>query len=261
MHRPLNAVAARFLHVTVSAIALLLAAEAHAVGAADPAKEPPADPAACLAASRANDADKVLRECSVLIDDPKAIRTDRINALIARASVLISRGQPDRAIADYDVVLQLDPTLADIFNARGELQRQRGDRPKALADFAAALKLNPAHVSARSNYRSLAQEIERLGAQMAVAGRPSFNCATARRLVEKAICADPELADLDREITVSQDWAIREASKLGSREVRLRQREQEDYLARRNAEFGRPGYDLKKTMRDRLHQLQGAGGH
>jgi len=43
--------------------------------------------------------------------------------------------------------------------------------------------------------------------------------------------------------------------------VRLRQREQEDYLARRNAEFGRPGYDLKQTMRDRLRQLQGAGGH
>ncbi len=35
---------------------------------------------------------------------------------------------------------------------------------------------------------------------MAVAGKPSFNCATARRAVEKAICANPELADLDREI-------------------------------------------------------------
>jgi hypothetical protein len=28
-------------------------------------------------------------------------------------------------------VLRLDPTLADIFNARGELWRKKGDRPKA----------------------------------------------------------------------------------------------------------------------------------
>jgi tetratricopeptide (TPR) repeat protein len=158
-------------------------------------------------------------------------------------------------------VLQLDPTFADIFNARGELQRKRGDRPKALADFAAALKLNPTHASARSNYRSLAQEIERLGARMAVAGRPSFNCVTARRPVEKAICADPELADLDREIAVVNGWVVREASKVDARTARSRQREQEAYLSRRNADFGRPGYDLKKAMRDRLQQLQGAEGY
>ena len=54
--------------------------------------------------------------------------------------------------------------------------------------------------TAKANYKSLAQELERLGAQMAVAGKPSFNCATSSRPVEKAICADPELADLDREI-------------------------------------------------------------
>jgi uncharacterized protein len=45
--------------------------------------------------------------------------------------------------------------------------------------------------------------VERLGALKAVAGKPSFNCATARRKVEKAICANPELADLDREVSGS----------------------------------------------------------
>ena len=55
----------------------------------------------------------------------------------------------DRAIADYDRVLQLDPALADIFNARGELWRKKGDRPKALADFGAAMKLNPDHAPPR----------------------------------------------------------------------------------------------------------------
>ena len=46
---------------------------------------------------------------------------------------------------------------------------------------------------------------------MAVAGKPSFNCATARRAVEKAICANPELADLDREINDMYIIVVREA--------------------------------------------------
>jgi tetratricopeptide (TPR) repeat protein len=240
---------------------LLLTVEAGAVGAADPAKEPQIDPAPCRAASEANDVDKILTECGALIDNAKTARADRINALIARASGFIRKGEPDRAIADYDLVLQLDATLADIFNARGELLRKKGDRPKALADFAAALRLNPDHVSARSNYRALAQELERLGAQMAVAGRPGFNCAQARRPVEKAICADPELADLDRQIAVANGLVLRDAAQIGPRETRARQREQADFIAGRNAEFGRPGYDLKKAMRDRLQRLQGTVGH
>ena len=96
----------------------------------------------------------------------------------------------DSAIADYDAVLRLDPGLADIFNARGELWRKKGDRPKAVADFGAALRLNPDHPAAKANHKSLAQELERVGALKAVEGKPSFNCATARRPVEKAICAN-----------------------------------------------------------------------
>ena len=215
----------------LSVAALFLTVEARAVGAADPAKEPKVDPTACSAASEANDGDKVLTECGALIDNAKTARNDRINALIARASVFITRGQPDRAIADYDVVLQLDSTLADIFNARGELQRRRGDRPKALADFSAALKLNPDHASARSNYHALALELERLGAQMAVAGRPSFDCIKAKRPVEKAICADPELANLDRDIAVANDWVVRDAVRARPNELRARKREQDEFLS------------------------------
>ncbi|MGJ5175889.1 tetratricopeptide repeat protein [Bradyrhizobium oligotrophicum] len=237
----------------------LVPTQAHAVGAAEPGKEPVADAGACIAASEARDADRVLTECSVVIDNIKAAKSDRINALIARASIFITKGEADRAIADYDVALQLDPTLADIFNARGELHRKRGDRPKALADFAAALRLNPDHASARSNYHVLAVELERLGAQMAVAGRPSFNCATARRAVEKAICADPELANLDREIDGSHARVVRAAA--GPAAARALQRDQDAFIARRNAAFGQPGYDLKRAMQDRLRRLNGVDGY
>ena len=243
------------------AAVLVFTTGAHAIGAgtAETVKEPQVDPSACMAASEAHDGNKVLAECGALIENAKTAKSDRINALIARASIFISKGDADRAIADYDVALQLDPTLADIFNARGELHRKKGDRPRALSDFAAALRLNPDHASARSNYHALAVELEHLGAQMAVAGRPSFNCAAARRAVEKAICANPELANLDREIYASQVRAVREAA--SSAAAHALQREQDAFIARRNVEFGRPGYDLKKAMQDRLQRLNGVDGY
>ena len=194
--------------------ALLWAALPHGAFAtgAEPATDPQADPAPCLAAAAANDSDKIVDICGALINNEKTQRTDRIKALIARAGAYDRKDQIDRAIGDYDTVLRLDPTLADSFNARGELWRRKGDRPRALADFGAAIKLNPNHAAARANYKSLAQELERLGALMAVYNKPSFDCATARRPVEKAICANPELANLDREINAVNTRVVHAAA-------------------------------------------------
>lgn len=245
------------LHLAQAAVSLLGAAAglAHATGA-EAGTLPAVDTAPCMAAIAANEDDKVLSECGALIDNAKTAKTDRLNALIARAGAFTRKDQVDRAIADYDTALQLDPLRADLFNARGELWWKKGDRPKAVADFGAALRIEPDHPAAKTNYKKLAQELERLGAQMAVAGKPSFNCATAPRLVEKAICANPELADLDREIYAMNAKVVRAAQ--SQTEARALQRAQDGFIARRNAQFGRPGYDLKKEMKERLQALTGA---
>jgi len=135
--------------------------------------DPQSDPAPCVAAVAVGDADKIIAVCGALVDSEKTLRAVRIKALIARAGAFDRKDQIDRAIADYDTVLRLDPALADIFNARGELWRRRDDRLRALADFAAAIRLNPDHPAARANHKSLAQELERLGAQMAVKNKAS----------------------------------------------------------------------------------------
>ena len=134
----------------------------------EPSADPKIDPAPCAAVAAADDSDAIIAVCGALIDNEKTPRAVRIKALVARAGAFERKELIDRAIGDYDTVLRLDPALADIFNARGELWRRRGDRPRALADFGTAIKLNPQHEAARANYKSLAQELERLGAQMAV---------------------------------------------------------------------------------------------
>ena len=227
----------------------------------DPPADPKVDAAPCFAAAMAEaDPDQIVASCSPVIDNEKTPAADRLRALLARATAYRRRQQDDRAIADYDAALKLDATLADIFNARGELWRKKGDRPRALADFGAAIKLNPQHTTARASYKSLAQELERLGAQMAVANKPSFNCATARRPVEKAICGDPALANLDREVEGVLTLVLNDVGR-DSRIGRQVRREHEAYLSARNASFGRPGYDLQKALKAQLQQLAGVDGY
>lgn len=214
---------------------------------------------ACLSAIAADDMDKAGPACIAVVDNEKTAKADLIKALIARGAMLARHDQIDRAIADDSRALLLDPTLADVFNARGELWLKKGDKPKAVRDFGAALRIDPNHEKARANHKAIARELERIGAQMAVAGKPSFNCAGARRPVEKAICANRELADLDREVYAANARVLREARNEG--DARKLQREQDDFIARRNAGFGRPGYDLKKAMQERLQKLNGAEGY
>ncbi len=245
------------LTIAIAALAVLIAPRLHASGT-DIDTLPPVDPAPCVAAIAAGDDDRVTADCGALVDNEKTAKADRIKGLVARAAVLARKDQLDRAISDYGEALRLEPQ-ADIYNVRGELWWRKGDRPKALADFAAAMKLNPDHPAAKSNYKRLAQELERLGALMAVAGKPSFNCASAKRPVEKAICASPELANLDRQINAMHVRVMREAQSPSERQAMARA--QDDFIARRNADFGKPGYDLQKAMNERLQRLLGADGY
>jgi tetratricopeptide (TPR) repeat protein len=223
----------------------------------EPSTVPLVDLAPCVAA--AGDADRIIAACGALVDSEKAAKADRVKALIARAGAFAAKDQVDRAIGDYDAALRLDPTLADVFNARGELWRRKGDRPRALQDFGAALKLDSRHTAARANYKSLAQELERLGAEMALTNRPGINCPAAGGAAEKAICASPELASLDRRINAVNARVVRDAGRDNPGAGRALQREQDEFIARRNAGFGRSDYDLQKAMRERLDHLLAIG--
>jgi uncharacterized protein len=124
-----------------------------------------------------------------------------------------------------------------------------------LQDYAEAVRLNPSDETAATNHREIAEEIERLGLLAYQKNLPSFNCATAKRQVEKAICADPGLAQLDRNINDVFLRVIASAESDSHRAALALTREQRDFIGKRNASFGRRGYDLRQAMEERLERL------
>ncbi|WP_247281439.1 MULTISPECIES: lysozyme inhibitor LprI family protein [unclassified Bradyrhizobium] len=133
-----------------------------------------------------------------------------------------------------------------------------GERKKALADYETALRLDPSNENAASGRRAMIAEIAKFGSEplramnAASGNAASFDCATATREVEKVICADPQLGVLDRQIAETYERVLRAATARLAADLRKNQR---DFLTTRNASFGRPGYDLKKVMKDRLQRL------
>lgn len=95
--------------------------------------------------------------------------------------------------------------------------------------------------------------------QQAVAGKPSFDCRRTLKAVDKAICADPALADLDRRIDALYRRALRDSAGQPAA-VRALKKAQTSFVAARDAGFGRPGYGLRAALEARLRQLSGAGG-
>ena len=124
-----------------------------------------------------------------------------------------------------------------------------------MQDYEAAVRLNPGDKTADTNRQEVALEIERLNGLTYQKNLPSFNCATARRQVEKAICADPGLAQLDRNINDVFLRVIASAEADSHRAALALTRQQRDFIDRRNAAFGRRGYDLRQAMEDRLDKL------
>jgi uncharacterized protein len=135
-----------------------------------------------------------------------------------------------------------------------------GDRAKALADYEATLRLDPGNENAADGRRTMKAEIARFGKETprpltAPDTHPSFDCETARLAVEQTICADPQLGALDRQIA---DTYTRLVNNSGGRSADAMRRAQRNFVAARNAGFGKPGYDLRVALQQRLDALQSA---
>ena len=176
--------------------------------------------------------------------------------LTNRGDAWQARKDYDRAIADYDAALKLDPKFQRAYNNRGAAWRRKGDRGRALQDYAEARP--PRSVRQDRGLQSPGDRAGDRAAGRADATRRTCRASIARPpsgQVEKAICADPGLAQLDRDINDVFLRAIASAESDNHRAALALTRQQRDFIGKRNASFGRRGYDLRQAMEERLDKL------
>ena len=63
-----------------------------------------------------------------------------------RGRIALRKGDADRAIADFDEAIRLNPNRAVAFRDRAQAHRRNGQLAPAIADFDQAIALDPGHV-------------------------------------------------------------------------------------------------------------------
>ena len=72
-------------------------------------------------------------------------------AHVSRGLVLAGQGEVDRALADFNAAIRLEPGNPRPYNHRGNLLADRGRGAEALADFSEAIRLDPGYALAWYN--------------------------------------------------------------------------------------------------------------
>ncbi len=80
-----------------------------------------------------------------IADFSEAIRLkpDFVTAFNNRGNVYYGKGQFDLAIKDYDKAIHLNPDLAEAFGNRGNVYRKKGQFDRAIKDYDKAIHLKP----------------------------------------------------------------------------------------------------------------------
>jgi tetratricopeptide (TPR) repeat protein len=192
-----------------------------------------------------------------IADYNEAIRLKpQANFLTDRGDSYNFKHDYDRAIADYDRAIALNPGFYLAYNNRAAAYEKKGELDRAIADYEAALRINPQFDKAAENLADVRMQRDRRNSTASDSLLPSFSCRSAKQAVEKAICSDPDLARLDREIDASYKAALATSKGRAAEALRAEQR---GFLAVRNKSFGNPRYNLKREMEQRLAALRGVG--
>ncbi len=69
-------------------------------------------------------------------------------AYASRGEAYRSHSEDDRAIADFDQAIKLEPKFVSAFIGRGLAQENKNDYTRAIADFTQAIKVDPKNVTA-----------------------------------------------------------------------------------------------------------------
>jgi lipoprotein NlpI len=85
----------------------------------------------------------VIQHCTAAIGSGKYTGTALAALYKSRGAEWANKGESDRAIADFDQTLKLQPGTAVVYHARAVELAGRGDYARAIADYDQTLKLDP----------------------------------------------------------------------------------------------------------------------
>src|SRR5215470_3615918 len=95
--------------------------------------------------------DAAIAACTRAIEDSRTSTEKRSKLYNNRGAAFGRKGQPDRAIEDFDEAIRLNPDFAEAFFNRGIAYANNGQTDHAIQDYDQAIRLNPNHAEAFYN--------------------------------------------------------------------------------------------------------------
>jgi len=120
------------------------------------AQELTPDQTRCLNRGKTLAFDVQISGCTaVLQSDGGVSEGNRAVAYVNRGMGYAGKKDYDRAIADFNEAIRINPNFAIAYNNRGSAVQSKGDYDRAIADYSEAIRINPNYAVAYSNRGNL----------------------------------------------------------------------------------------------------------
>jgi len=95
--------------------------------------------------------DLAVAECSRVIDSHQYTGRSLARLYTRRGGAYQAQGDVNRAVADYNESMRIDPTYPAAYSNRGNIWFRRGEFDRAIADYNQAIQLDPKYGIAYAN--------------------------------------------------------------------------------------------------------------
>ena len=113
------------------------------------------DQSRCLNKGKEFSLDVQISGCTAVLQSDRTSAGNRAVAYTNRGMAYAGKKDYDRAIADFNEAIKINPNLAMAYNNRGSAVQSKGDYDRAIADCSEAIRIDPNYAVAYSNRGNL----------------------------------------------------------------------------------------------------------